>query len=530
MKKFLTGTIFILLSLTASFAQISPGNLSRPHANLEGVSNCTKCHSVGNKVSNNKCLACHHEIQSNINSGKGFHASAEVKGKECSSCHNEHHGVNFDIIHFNKRSFDHTKTGFRLQGAHARQDCKACHKPAFIKDPKLKSRPGTYLGLSSECLNCHADYHQGRFSPVCTNCHSFETFKNPTSNFNHNQTRFPLLGQHKSVACDKCHLITTNGITKRIYRGLEFSNCTACHRDVHNNSFGQNCKQCHTEESFHIIKNKSSFDHDKTGFPLVGAHKNIACASCHKNNYSIHLKHDRCTDCHADYHHGEFTSRKGIIQDCKECHTNDGFTPSTFTIERHNEQKFALTGAHLATPCFACHKKQEHWSFKKIGTDCNVCHENIHSGFIDEKYMPGDNCNLCHNTDSWQKVNGFDHSRTGFNLDGAHAKISCAQCHFSKDSTGKETQKFKTLKTDCESCHKEPHAGQFALNGKTDCTRCHITESWKISKFDHSTSRFKLEGAHTKVSCEECHKVVSDGNMNYVQYKFKNLSCRTCHS
>src|SRR5665647_3163033 len=80
--------IFVLLGYNVS-AQISPGDLSKAHAGLEGISNCTKCHDVGNKVTREKCLACHKEIKANIAAHKGFHASAEVGNKDCFVCHNE---------------------------------------------------------------------------------------------------------------------------------------------------------------------------------------------------------------------------------------------------------------------------------------------------------------------------------------------------------------------------------------------------------------------------------------------------------
>jgi len=116
---------FFFLCIFQVTAQISPGDLSNAHAYLEGVSNCTKCHDVGNKVTREKCLACHQIIKTNIQARKGYHASPEVTGKECVVCHNEHHGRNFQIIRFDKRNFVHSKTGFELKGAHARQDCKA---------------------------------------------------------------------------------------------------------------------------------------------------------------------------------------------------------------------------------------------------------------------------------------------------------------------------------------------------------------------------------------------------------------------
>lgn len=520
---------FIFLCGYNASAQISPGDLSKAHAGLDGVSNCTKCHSVGNKVTREKCLSCHKEIQANINAKKGYHASSEVSGKQCAECHNEHHGRDFQIIRFDRKTFNHNKTGFELKGVHAKQECKACHKPAFIKDPRLKKNPSTFMGLNQQCLTCHADYHQGRMSPNCSNCHSFESFKNVTR-FNHNTTRFPLVGQHKNVTCEKCHktqLIAGKPVQQ--FRGLAFGNCTACHKDPHDNRFGQNCKQCHTEESFHTIKGGiKTFDHDKTDFPLIGKHRLVACKSCHKTNLTDPVKHDRCSSCHTDYHNKEF-SKNGISPDCNQCHDNNGFSPSNFTIEKHKLTKFPLEGAHQATACNACHLKQSKWTFRNIGNKCVDCHKNEHKGFIDEKFMANENCTSCHTVTNWKNVT-FDHSQTKFKLDGAHSNQACGICHYKKNENGIRIQQFKGLLTDCSSCHTNSHAGQFDINGKTDCTRCHTTESWKKTKFDHTTSRFKLDGAHATVKCEECHKEVTNEKGKYIQYKFKSIECATCHS
>jgi len=520
-------SIFILLGFNVS-AQISPGDLSKVHAYLEGVSNCTKCHDVGNKVTREKCLFCHNDIRQNIAAKKGYHASADVNGKECVVCHNEHHGRNFQIIRFDKKTFDHRKTGFDLKGAHAKQECKACHKPEFISDARLKTKPTTYLGLKQECLSCHADYHQGKLSSKCTNCHGFDSFKNATG-FDHSKTHFPLLGQHKNVKCIDCHKTEIiNGKPVQKFKGLQFENCTACHEDVHNNKFGQNCKKCHTEESFHFNKGMKVFDHDKTNFKLLGEHKLVECKLCHKTSLTAPLKHDRCTDCHADYHKKDF-AKNGISPDCNQCHTNNGFTPSTFTIEKHNTSKFKLEGAHLATPCMACHKKQGNWTFKNMGRKCVDCHKNEHKGFIDEKYFPNEDCTVCHNVTNWKSVN-FDHNKTKFKLEGSHANQACSACHYRKNENGIRTQQFSGTSQECSSCHKDSHVNQFAVNGKTDCTRCHGFVAWEKSKFDHNTSRFKLDGEHVNVECAACHKSVMNEKGKYIQYKFNNIECSNCHS
>jgi uncharacterized paraquat-inducible protein A len=66
----------LLLILTIGFvnplfSQISPGELSQAHAHLEGMSKCTQCHTLGDKVSNIKCLACQTEIKERIDQQKG---------------------------------------------------------------------------------------------------------------------------------------------------------------------------------------------------------------------------------------------------------------------------------------------------------------------------------------------------------------------------------------------------------------------------------------------------------------------------
>jgi nitrate/TMAO reductase-like tetraheme cytochrome c subunit len=523
-------SLFVLSIFFGTYAnaQISPGELCKAHEHLEGASNCTQCHAFANKVTREKCLDCHKEIQANINANKGYHASSEVKGKNCAACHNDHHGKNFQVIKFNKKTFDHAKAGFVLKGKHAKQECKACHKPEFIKDPKYKKKLTTYLGLSQTCLSCHDDYHQGKLSSKCTECHSFDSWKN-AERFDHSKTKFPLLGKHIKVACVDCHKVEIiNGKKAQKFTGLNFTNCTPCHKDVHDNKFGQNCKKCHTEESFHFNKSMKAFDHDKTDFKLVGKHKLVDCKQCHKGELTAPIKHNQCQSCHKDYHNGDFT-KKGVTPDCDQCHTNDGFIPSTFTIEKHNKTKFKLEDAHLASSCMACHKKDnKNWSFKNMGTKCVDCHKNEHKGFIQEKFYPNEECIACHNAKNWKEIK-FDHNKTGFKLEGEHAKTACGECHYGKNELGVRTQKFQNLSQECSSCHKDSHVGQFEVNGKTDCTRCHGFDKWENSKYDHNTSRFKIDGKHIGVKCEECHKPVMNEKGKYIEYKFDDISCARCH-
>lgn len=525
--KHLLFLICLCIITGSSFAQISPGELANAHSHLEGMSNCTKCHSLGAKISNEKCLACHTELKSRIDQKKGYHASAEIRGKGCITCHSDHHGKNFQLVRFVKEKFDHNLSGFKLSGAHAKKQCNECHKPAFIATPAIRTKKFTYLGLKPECISCHPDYHQKNLRQTCSDCHDFEAFK-PASLFSHVNTKFQLTGKHRNVPCASCHKVSVlNGKKFQQFAGVKFQSCANCHTDPHHNQFGPNCSDCHTGETFHAVKTTGNFDHSKTGFPLENKHKTVACKSCHKTNMTDPVKHAKCTDCHADYHYGQFTTANAI-SNCSDCHSTKGFAGSSYTIERHNLSRFPLNGAHLATPCIFCHKKQEKWSFREIGLKCVDCHENVHFGLIEQKYYPGNSCESCHNNESWNKIS-FDHQKTAFALEGPHANQTCKACHFRKDSSGKEVQKFADMSSACTSCHTDNHYGQFENNGVTRCLRCHASNTWKIVKFDHNKTAFKLDGQHEKVACAKCHKAITRNQKTFVLYKTNKLKCENCH-
>ena len=523
-------SMVLLLFAMQLGAQISPGALSEPHAHLEGLSNCTKCHILGEKVSNDKCLSCHTEISTRINEGRGYHASKEVNGKECAKCHNEHHGRKFQMTRFDTDNFDHTITGYKLEGSHAGKVCKTCHKSEFITDRKLKEKSSTYLGLDQKCIACHADSHQGSLSDDCASCHDFTVFK-PAGKFDHNRARFKLLGKHAEADCYACHKLSVDkGKEIRQFTGLSFGKCTSCHKDVHANKFGQNCTQCHSEVSFHQIKGMKNFNHARTNYPLVDKHRLVACKSCHKKGYTAKIKHNLCSDCHSDYHRKQFAVQ-GKSPDCSSCHSTLGFKQSKYTIERHNETHFQLAGAHLATPCFDCHKKTDKWSFRDIGIKCIDCHKNSHASLMDKKYYAEDACESCHSVSSWSDI-AFDHSKTGYILEGAHKKQSCRSCHIKTGAQGVQVQQFSQLSADCLNCHKDNHQKQFEDSAGTtgsSCLKCHNFFDWKAGLFNHNQTAFPLDGKHKDVACVKCHPPTITAQVTYTLYKLKSYKCESCH-
>ncbi len=516
-------TIIISLNLRA---QISPGDLTQSHSNLEGMSNCTKCHVLGEQVTNSKCLDCHSELQNLINQGKGYHAYNAVKNKNCFDCHSEHHGRNFKIINFNPNTFDHSKTGYELTGSHFNVKCTDCHQNKYINTHISKKKNETYLGLSTECRTCHEDIHQSTLGKNCSSCHTTNKFK-AIENFKHDNTQFKLTGSHQKVDCAKCHPIEErNGKKFQKFKDIAFSSCKSCHNDVHKGKFGNDCSSCHSTSSFHNIA-QGSFNHAKTNFPLIGKHRLTACVDCHKTNLSAKINHEKCIDCHNDYHKGEFIA-SNLNKDCSECHSEYGFTPSLFTIDKHDLSKFKLTGAHLAIACQSCHLKTDAWHFRNIGNDCIECHTNVHGNELAQKYLPENKCNSCHETNNWKTIN-FNHALTDFKLEGKHAKVSCGKCHTMVADDGK-VFRFSSTKSNCESCHKDIHFGQFIDQGNSDCVRCHSFENWKPEKFDHEKTKFSLLGAHSKLSCGQCHKLSTREGNTFIKYRLEDFRCASCHS
>lgn len=517
-------------------AQFSPGELSRAHESLEGTQNCTKCHEVGKEISGTKCLGCHTEIQHQLGRKKGFHFSSS--SEPCVTCHKDHLGKDAKTIRFDEKTFEHSKTGFLLTGKHEKIRCEKCHRSNNIKDETVlallqKYPHPTYLGLNTECISCHYDPHKGKFQTNCTSCHTTEGWSN-VSSFNHTKTKFPLEGKHLQIDCNKCHTFLDKNKSEgqSDFRTAAFTDCAPCHSTPHKSKLNnKECKSCHHPEGWQYAMQKS-FDHSMTSYSLVGRHSTLKCEQCHQGNSQkvfkekFFLPFSHCTDCHTDKHNGEFLT--SYNNNCSLCHTEHGFKPSTFTLTKHNESKFILTGAHAAVVCSNCHSRppQNQLIFHFENVKCETCHEDKHKGQF-ASMMKDESCETCHSTVQWRTAT-FDHSATVFPLTGKHQQILCSQCH-------KETQQgnvvhFQKQSTDCQSCHNDVHEGQFAVHNATKCGRCHTSEGWKHLLFNHEThSSFSLQGGHKKVECRACHHEERAGNKIFIRFKPLSGRCESCH-
>ena len=255
------------------------------------------------------------------------------------------------------------------------------------------------------------------------------------------------------------------------------------------------------------------------------------------------VKFERCTDCHADKHAAQFAAAP-YFNACDRCHNLEGYKPSTFTLARHKETHFILTGGHVAVPCVDCHKESAlfqpkptviyHWQ----GLSCTSCHADPHKGQFKERMLQSradgtaSGCEACHSTKSWKELSRFDHAKTSYPLVGAHRATACIDCHKPPNLETKLINvDFKAAPTLCEDCHEDVHGKQFARAGITRCVECHTSMKWKPSLFDHEKgTQFSLRGAHQNVRCAECHKStkIIEGK-TVLFYKPTLKECAACH-
>jgi hypothetical protein len=259
------------------------------------------------------------------------------------------------------------------------------------------------------------------------------------------------------------------------------------------------CFDCHNTSSWNEIKQPNTFNHDKTGFTLLGKHANVACRGCHRDLKFAFIG-TSCSDCHTDIHRGQFGNA------CQSCHTSQNWQNRQDAFELHASRGFPLVGIHAIADCEACHIGQQRNEFSGTSTECQGCHQ---SNFLTasnpnhtEAGFQSAECRQCHLpvSSSWNKAN-YQHP-AAFLLHGAHSRIDCNSCH----SAG-----YNNISVECSNCHIDVYNSSInpahaTFGFPTTCAICHDDVSWNDARFDHlQASNFALAGAHATIRCDQCH-------------------------
>ena len=275
------------------------------------------------------CGACHRDAH------EGFFAQhvrdLATQNGICAGCHGT-----TDFSELPPEGFDHHRfTEFPLDGAHAQEACETCHVRADEPDlfGRTFGRITEVFGRVEGCNTCHEDPHRGEFDAPglprqvngragCARCHTTTSFRALASDWDHRRwTGFSLEGAHGDVSCSTCHEpVNDPGPLGRTWERAVGSNCADCHEEPHRGQFAvagvTRCNRCHeSAQGWDVLR----FNHDlESRFPLSAAHKQVACASCHRptdpEDEASPIRYrplkTQCVDCHGT-HDGPALKRTG---------------------------------------------------------------------------------------------------------------------------------------------------------------------------------------------------------------------------
>lgn len=413
---------------------LSPGPLSSSHAYLETTLGCLECHSLNKGVSDLLCLDCHQEIKSRIDQREGWHGLEETRQKDCLSCHTDHKGRDAKI--YDPDQVDHSKLELALTGEHQPVECKECHQAKYqteaVRELTIdgkRRQERTYLGLEEACQSCHGKEHGPQFQDqTCTDCHTAQAWS--LTKFDHEKgSTFKLRGKHTKLTCKACHKKNEDRTDFVPYQDINHQ-CDTCHLDPHKGKSGDDCASCHSPEGWMKLtdpKKAKNFDHNKTRFKLVGKHKKVACEKCHIDPQKKDFRGKgfaRCTDCHKDKHHGQFSP-----ETCERCHN----LKQKWDAFDHAKTDFPIKQLHKEAKCKECHPKGQYLLEEK--STCEGCHHLVRSA------MEG----------AW-----LDKSDRPVGPDPMFRTVDCATCH-KQEHKKVESKKVREA---CVECHND-HFGDL---------------------------------------------------------------------
>ncbi|MGQ0507578.1 MAG: cytochrome c3 family protein, partial [Myxococcaceae bacterium] len=428
--------------------------------------------------------------------------------------------------------------------------CESCHKEIQTRIQKKSGFHGRLtLEQKAECWSCHHD-HQGK------NFDMLDWGEGGKLKFPHDRTGWPLEGKHREVKCEDCHqkrFIEDSAVIAMLKAQVgRFSwlgvppRCSNCHFDEHRHQLPDTCETCHTPKGWAPAP---KFDHDKSRYPLKGAHKKVECKDCHKQEKDEEtpagvipkpvnpeafarykpVPHNSCLSCHEDPHKGRFGQR------CESCHTLNNWkevknVPASANGFDHSKTRYPLEGLHARVECHSCHgpfpgkpAKYKNMAFK----ECTDCHFDAHENQLASSSRglnPGPLCNSCHTVEGFIPVRFTldQHEKTKYPLKDAHRAVACNACHTQETTLVKKVPQaivrfladtkrpllvslavfdIPRASDTCETCHEDIHAGQFEAK-KKPCEKCHVVKGFKQLSFDHNRdSVFELSGAHVKTAC-----------------------------
>jgi len=298
--------------------------------------------------------------------------------------------------------------------------------------------------------------------------------------FDHLTTGYELLGAHRDLSCEYCHL-------QGVFRGTP-RNCVGCHsigsrvnavpRPTGHIATQDDCRLCHSLYTFEPIIH---VDHTAVRGTCFSCHNGAVaegkiqghipssnnCDACHTTNSFAVLRVD----------HAELVNRAAA---CRGCHT--GVQAST------------MPRNHLATrqECSACHGTlawtPARFDHSGIAGNCQSCHNGgTASGKVANHLATALDCSACHLYPNWSAIT-YVHKSSQY--PGDHRDPACTACHTT--NLAQATWQFAAYRPGCAGCHAnlfKPGGHEKTVGGMKynvselqNCTgACHIYTDTRLT-------------------------------------------------
>ncbi|MBV9727548.1 MAG: hypothetical protein JO299_20505, partial [Gammaproteobacteria bacterium] len=288
------------------------------------------------------------------------------------------------------------------------------------------------------------------------------------SSFDHLTTGFELLGQHRDLPCESCHV-------NAIFKGTPKS-CSACHgvgttvrataKPTSHMMSTDQCDSCHTEVAW---KPAVNFDHKQALGSCSSCHNGVQAQGKPPNHIVTDLE---CDACHTTVSWAGATfTHQGVTGNCAECHNG---------VSAQGMPANHIPIGSPPTACEACHSNTNftNWLGATINHPavstmlCATCHETANylgmhpstnttaadsrpNATLDKNHPAQGDCGQCHSTTSFSG---------SVNLKPANhipTSAPCTQCHTTGNNTVYSVVGVHQGVTSCLSCHG-PNVGPFA--------------------------------------------------------------------
>ena len=352
------------------------------------------------------------------------------------------------------------------------------------------------------------------------------------STFDHATTGFDLVGAHRSVDCESCHV-------GALFKGTP-KDCFSCHSG--NSRIGasakptshmlssNDCQTCHTPWGWKPV---SKFNHINVlgtctschnGVQSVGKGSNhipttAECSTCHLVSLpwtAAHYDHagitDNCVRCHDNIHApGKPRTHVPTSEACEVCHGPTNFVTFAGTEMNH---------VGITSNCQSCHETGMQWYGVMMVDRPNMAEDAYHPTAASPGGADCSNCHAGFNVGDFAKlVKPANHIPT--------AQVPCVNCHVLTDMA---------LMASLSTIHRNTQSTT------TNCQQCHGSNA---SFFSLPAINFAIVGIPsnhmpTTLSCEVCHVGAGSSMLSLpVQdgAKFTNslmnhagaTSCSSCH-